>query len=416
MLKEQIASFLKAQSVEPEKFQVGAAFGHFLVYNTDLTAVKYDGEDGIASLLEYMERNGWEGIYEEDEIIGVRKEKATVLLKCGGQLEFQMAKTDHLQEIDQAYLDFIQGLFDELKARKQMLLSIGYQPVSKAEDIPVVPMVKYQYLQQYLADNKEALEYEKAASTVRVVIDYAHSDDFERKFRVATALSPVFSALFDNVPMWSGTLYKGYVGSVKLRNHYDKKISYIGNVMNENAVYKFDQYADFIAKMPAVAVNTKEATAYVGAASNRDAYETKTINNNDIISMLNMCQADVRVTEEGIELSMVDALPYPLNMAFVALIKGLFYNIDQLAATYDLVQHFKQFDIDAAKLNIVENGMNTKYGEGTVRELAKDLFFMATPTLSPQEQHYIQPLDAIIFKEICPKDVAARQLEAMLNQ
>ena len=35
---------------------------------------------------------------------------------------------------------------------------------------------------------------------------------------------------------------------------------------------------------------------------------------------------EIKVTNRGLELSFVDALPYPLNMAYVALIKGLFYN------------------------------------------------------------------------------------------
>ena len=34
-------------------------------------------------------------------------------------------------------------------------------------------------------------------------------------------------------------------------------------------------------------------------------------------------------------------------------------------------------------------------------------------TYPEKEQHYTQPLDAIIFKEICPKDITKRQLKAM---
>lgn len=417
MLKEKLAQFLKDRSVEHEQFKIGVTFGHLLVYAHDLSAVGYEGDDGLASLLEYMEqRNNWEGIYEDDNIVGVRKQNITLLLGIGGQLNLTVDATDNLQVIDKAYLDFIQGLFEELKARKQILLSIGYQPVTRAEDIVPVPMVKEGYVAQYLNGNKEGLEYLKAACGMRVTINYAHSDDFERKFRVATALSPVLAALFDNVPAWGGADYTQFAGSFKIRNNFDKKIGYIPNVLNENAAYKFDQYADTIAKMPAVAKAEGDNIVYVGEKSNNDTYEAQNLTDDDLIAILNMTASDVRVTEKGIELAMVDALPYPLCMAFVALVKGLFYNIDQLAAVYDLIQHFKQFDVDAAKINVVEKGMETKYGEGTIRDLTKDLFFMATPTLPPNEQHYIQPLDAIIFKNICPKDVAARQLKSMLER
>ena len=412
MLKEQIADFLKAQSVEPDHFKIGCRFAHILVRSGDLTALPYDGEDGIASLLEYMARNDWQALYENDDIIGVRKNNATVLLLAGGQIELAIDKTDSLQQIDKTYLDFLQSIMAELEARKQVLLAVGYQPVTMAQDIDVVPMAKHQMMAQFLADNKSGLELEKAAAPMTVIIDYAHSDDFEKKYRVATALAPAFAALFDNVAMWGGQEYTGFCGNTKLRNDSNKKLSYVPNVLTEGS-YKFGQYADMIAKMPAVAVAQGENITYVGEQSNEEVFSGKPATEDDIISMLNMCQADVRATEQGIELRMVDSLPYPLNMAFIAIVKGLFYNPEQLDAALEYAAGFKQFDIDAIKLSIVEKGTEAKYGEGAIADLVKDLLFMATPYLPQFEQHYLQPLDAVIFKGISPKKVTARQLNAM---
>lgn len=414
MLKDQIAAFLKEQAVEPDDFKIGTRFAHVLVRVGDLTAVPYEGDDGIASLLEYMERNDWQGIYENDEIIGVRKGMATVLLLAGGQMELQIEKSDSLQQIDKTYLDFLQSIMAELEDRKQILLAVGYQPVTKAEDIAVVPMAKHQMMTAFLADYKSGLELEKAAAPLTVIIDYAHSDDFEKKYRVATALAPAFAALFDNTAMWGGEAYEGFCGTVKLRNASNKKLTYIPNVLTEGS-YKFGQYADTIAKMPAVALAQGEEIIYAGDKSNEEAFADREVSADDIVSMLNMCQADVRATAEGIELRMTDSLPYPLNMAFVAMVKGLFYNPEQLDAAYEYAGGFKQFDIDTIKLAIVEKGMEAKYGEGAIADLVKDLLFMATPYLPQFEQHYLQPLDAVIFKGITPKKVTARQMKAMLD-
>ena len=62
MLKEQIVECLKKNEVIHEEFKVGVSFGHFLVSREDLQAVPFDGEQGIESLLEYLNRNGWEGL------------------------------------------------------------------------------------------------------------------------------------------------------------------------------------------------------------------------------------------------------------------------------------------------------------------------------------------------------------------
>lgn len=146
MLKEQIVGSLKKNEVAHEEFKLGVCFGHFLVNRDDLKAVPFEGEQGIESLLEYLTRNGWEGLYEEEALIGVRKDNATVLLQAGGQIEVWIAKTASLKVIDKTYLDFLQNLGSELEARNQLLLSIGYQPVSKAEDIELMPMAKAKLL------------------------------------------------------------------------------------------------------------------------------------------------------------------------------------------------------------------------------------------------------------------------------
>jgi hypothetical protein len=38
---------------------------------------------------------------------------------------------------------------------------------------------------------------------------------------------------------------------------------------------------------------------------------------------------------------------------------------------------------------------------------------MSTPPLPEDEQHYTQPMDVIIFKDVCPKNITKRQMAAM---
>lgn len=122
---------------------------------------------------------------------------------------------------------------------------------------------------------------------------------------------------------------------------------------------------------------------------------------------------EIKLTASGMELHFVDALPYPLNMAYVALIKGLMYNADNLNALSEFVTNLSKELQDGLRASVIAEGMEAKFNEGTVREVAKDLYFMATPMLPENEQHYTQPLDAIIFKNICPKNITKRQLTAM---
>lgn len=411
MLKERIVACLKKNEVIHEEFQIGVSFGHFLVNREDLTAVPFDGENGIESLLEYLTRSDWEGLYEEDALIGAQKDNTTVLVQAGGQIEVQIAKTDSLKVIDKAYLDFLQSLGSELEARNQLLLSIGYQPVSKAEEIETVPMVKAQLLTEALKDDKAALQTLKAAAKTVVTLDYAHSDDMEKKYRVLYTLAPVFAALLDNVPVVDGADYDQFVAGIALDDAMQTALSKVENVISGHS-FKYAQYANIVANAPAIAVEEGQSIKATDL-TNEEVYDNRDVSDDAVAGVLDMMMPEIKLTASGMELHFVDALPYPLNMAYVALIKGLMYNADNLNALSEFVTNLSKELQDGLRASVIAEGMEAKFNEGTVREVAKDLYFMATPMLPENEQHYTQPLDAIIFKNICPKNITKRQLTAM---
>ena len=411
MLKERIVACLKKNEVIHEEFQIGVSFGHFLVNRADLKAVPFDGETGIESLLEYLTRSDWEGLYEEDALIGVQKDNTTVLVQAGGQIEVQIAKTDSLKVIDKAYLDFLQSLGSELEARNQLLLSIGYQPVSKAEEIETVPMVKAQLLTEALKDDKAALQTLKAAAKTVVTLDYAHSDDMEKKYRVLYTLAPVFAALLDNVPVVDGAGYDQFAAGIALDDAMQTALSKVENVISGHS-FKYAQYANIVANAPAIAVEEGQSIKATDL-TNEEVYDNRDVSDDAVAGVLDMMMPEIKLTASGMELHFVDALPYPLNMAYVALIKGLMYNADNLNALSEFVTNLSKELQDGLRASVIAEGMEAKVNEGTVREVAKDLYFMATPMLPENEQHYTQPLDAIIFKNICPKNITKRQLTAM---
>ena len=411
MLKEQIVGSLKKNEVAHEEFKLGVCFGHFLVNRDDLKAVPFEGEQGIESLLEYLTRNGWEGLYEEEALIGVRKDNATVLLQAGGQIEVWIAKTASLKVIDKTYLDFLQNLGSELEARNQLLLSIGYQPVSKAEDIELMPMAKAKLLAEQLQDDPAALKALKAAAKTVVVLDYAHSYDFEKKYRVVATLAPVFAALLDNIPVLDGEEYNQFTAGIALDDDKKTALAKVENVITGHS-FKYAQYSNFVANAPAVAVEENQQIV-ASAKTNEEVYEDQNMTAEQVAGVLDMVMPEVKATTRGLELHFVDALPYPLNMAYVALIKGLLYNADNMNALYEFVLNLNKDLLDSLRQTVIEQGMEAKFNEGTVQEVAKDLYFMSTPQLPEEEQHYTQPLDAIIFKHICPKNVTKRQLAAM---
>ena len=410
-IKEQIVAVLRKNEVVHEEFKIGVSFGHILVNREDMKAVPFDGEQGIESLLEYLTRGEWEGLYEEDYLIGAQKDNATVLLGAGGQIELHIAKTESLKVIDKTYLEFLQELGSELEARNQLLLSVGYQPVSKASEIETVPMAKARLLAEALKDDEAALQVLKGRAKTTVVLDYAHNDDFEKKYRVVHTLAPVLAAMFDNIPVVDGEDYEGFVAGLAMDDRMQTALAKVENVMSAHS-FKYAQYANITGNAPAIAVEENGAIVATDK-TNEAAYEDVKVVDDHAVAALDMMMTEVKATAQGLEVQYADALPYPLNMAYVALIKGLIYNVDNLNALQDFLNGIAPETRNNLRANAMEKGLDAAYMESTYREIAKDIYFMATPQLPEEEQHYTQPLDAIIFKNICPKDITKRQLKAM---
>lgn len=411
MLKERIVECLKKNEVVHEEFKLGVSFGHFLVERDGLKAVPFDGENGIESLLEYLTRDDWEGLYEGEALIGAYKDNATVLVQAGGQIELQIAKTDSLKVIDKTYLDFLHTLGSELEARNQLLLSVGYQPASSIDEIETVPMAKAQILAEALKDDRAALQTLKGAAKTVVTLDYAHSDDLEKKYRVAHIIAPVFAALLDNVPVVDGADYEKFTAGIALHDAMKTALSKVENIMSGHS-FKYAQYANIVASAPAIAAEEGE-TIVATDKTNEELYDDANVTDDQVAGILDMMMTEVKLTANGLELRSVDALPYPLNMAYVAMVKGLMYNADNLNALHEFVNGLSAEQQEKMRPGIIEQGMECPFSEGTVREVAKDMYFMSTPPLPEDEQHYTQPLDAIVFKNICPKNVTKRQMSAM---
>ena len=96
------------------------------------------------------------------------------------------------------------------------------------------------------------------------------------------------------------------------------------------------------------------------------------------------------------------------------MMKALMYNPDHITALQQLIEEMKEENLIAAHQEILTKGLKAPMREGTAFDLIKDLFFMITLTTGPKEQHYLQPLNALLFKDITTKGVSAKQFANML--
>ena len=153
---------------------------------------------------------------------------------------------------------------------------------------------------------------------------------------------------------------------------------------------------------------------YVGDKELREVYDEMT--EAMVKHSLNNVSPIVGVSEEGITINNIDAVPYPLNMAYVLLVKALLYNPDHMTAIQKMLEQIKEDGLLASRKEWLQKGIEAKLGEGSVYDMIKDIFFMVTLSIEPSEQHYIQPLNSLVFKNTKVYDVSARQFENIFKQ
>jgi len=408
MLKEELIDYFKSGEKEHDKFTIGAEFEHIIVNKVNFKAVPFLSTQGVESLLKELSTKGWQGVEEGNYLVALEKGGTAVTIEPGSQLELSIKNTNNIKEIDKAYLEFLKDVFPLLEERKQLMLAIGYQPVSKIAEIGFNPKERYQYMARYLKEQgKYAHNMMKGTAATQLTVDYAHQDDFRKKIQVIYALSPLMSALFDNSPIFEGELFQGHCLRRLIWNNCDDRRCQVANIMKKD--FGYADYAEFLLNTPPIFIKDGAQYIYTGEKTLAEVYSDRSLDLSEIEHAATMVFPDVRL-KNFLEIRMADALPYPLNLAYITLWKGLLYSQENLDALYEFIMNITGEDIEKANKDIIQEGLNAQLGQGSLRELAKDVFFMAGNYIPPHESHYLQPLEVIIFKELVPREITLKHL------
>lgn len=408
MLKDQLVDFMKSFERDHDEFMLYVTFEHVLVYEKNFQAVKYDEAQGIRDLLEYLGRAGWQLLEEDGLLIGAEKDKEKVRLGVGGQIAWTYGPFFEMADLDQAYLGFIECLFEELRRRGMTLLATGHQPVTAAADIELIPTAENKCLLAYAGDNAALKDALLASAQTTVSMQYAHVDNFEKRYQAASIIQPALAALFDNAAWICGK--ENTQPLVNLNNRVSAKENFYQVEDTLANSFKYVDFADFLLEAPAICTKSGDC---LGEEKLEDVYADG-IEREDILRTLRLVKPMVSFDEHGMTITGVDTVPYPLNMAYVLLVKALLYNPDHITALQKVIEEMKEENIVTAHQETLKKGLQAPMGEGTTFDLIKDLYFMITLTVGPKEQHYLQPLNALLFKNITTKGVSAKQFASML--
>ena len=375
--KEQIIKYFESGIKEIKDFRIGIEHEKFLFGNQDNKRIDYSKiKEMFSSLLEF----GWNPILEKGNIIGLNKGGKNITLEPGNQIELSGDKLITLHEACAESHDYLFELRQVSKKLDIKIVSAGFDPISKLEEIPNNPKQRYELMTKDMPLGGElSLDMMYRTCGTQLNIDYNSEDNFVKKFKIANSIVPISIALFAN----SSIVEKKKSNYLSYRSKVWQNTSRGGlpKLFLENL--DFEKYADFIINFPILFIQQKEKYFSGKKYKFKDFMDGKIdeINNrvpseNDLSIHLSTIFTENRL-KKYIELRSMDTCGWDCLCSGPAFYIGLLYgNIDEV---YELVSKWDKNKIINAYLDAPQKGLNTQL-------MGKDLLYWSSILLNISRQ------------------------------
>src|ERR1700687_3866810 len=202
----------------PEKWRIGTEYEKVAVSATDGRALPFSGPRGVEEILRRLtDRYGYEPDDEHGRIISLKGERAPITIEPGGQIELS---GEQCETIHCAHHEFTQHAEQLVEIGRQIgaaVLGVGIQPVSRIDEIELLPKARYHIMYPYMArKGRLGQRMMKQTAGVQANLDYGDEADAMRKMRLSMGMVPLVYAMFANSPLCDGRLngYQSYRGHI----------------------------------------------------------------------------------------------------------------------------------------------------------------------------------------------------------
>ena len=370
--KTKIIQYFETGIKDKKDFKIGIEHEKFLFNNQNNKRIDYLK---IKEMFSVLQEFGWKPILEKENIIGLNKGGKNITLEPGNQIELSGDKLNHIHEACAESHDYLFELKQVTKKLDISIVSAGFDPISKLEEIPNNPKQRYKLMTKDMPLGGElSLDMMYRTCGTQLNIDYNSEKDFIKKFKIVNSITPISISLFAN----SSIVEKKKSNYLSYRSKVWQNTSRGGlpKLFLENL--DFEKYADFIMNFPILFIQYKEK--YISGKKYRfkDFMDGRIneINNrlpieDDLSTHLSTIFTENRL-KKYIELRSMDACGWDCLCSGPAFYIGILYG--DLDEVYELVSKWDKDKIINAYLEAPKKGFNTQL-------MGKDLLYWSSTLL-----------------------------------
>ena len=371
--KEQIIEYFKSGVKDTKDFKIGIEHEKFLFNNQGNKRVDYPKiKEMFSALLEF----GWKPVLEKENIIALNKGGKNITLEPGNQIELSGDKLNHIHEACAESQDYLFELRQVTKKLNINIVSAGFDPISKLDEIPNNPKKRYELMTKDMPSGGElSLDMMYRTCGTQLNIDYNSEKDFIKKFKIVNSIVPISIALFAN----SSIVEKKNSGYLSYRSKVWQSTSRGGlpKLFFENL--NFEKYAEFVMDFPILFIQNNETYISGKKYTFKDfmdgkieEIENRLPTENDLTTHLSTIFTENRL-KKYIELRSMDTCGWDCLCAGPAFNVGMLYgNLDEV---YEIISSWDKDKIINAYLDAPQKGFNTQL-------MGKDLLYWASTLLN----------------------------------
>lgn len=403
---ERIINYFKNGETKHEDYTVGLEFEHFVLNKDTLESISYYGEDGLGETMhEICDNLNAKPYYNNESILGCDTDKFSISIEPGAQFEISIKSQLSIEKLYQDYIETLNLILPIFAKRNQILVPLGYNPVSKIEDIKLIPKIRYNHMFEHFnslnKENNMGWNMMKGTSSVQVTIDYSDEADCIRKYFLASAIAPILYAAFDNAYIFEKEPYANYNVRQRVWEKTDKSRSGLLDFAFEDMSY--ERYAKFILDTTPIFVEENGEIINVNKKLFKELFDPENGTDDEIFHAISIVFPDVRL-KTYLEFRMMDGVNYPTNFAIISLIKGLFYSEESLSELEKIFRGTTYEEVMQTKSDTLLHGLKANYKGITILDHLKKLYELAYNALG-DEAHFLAPIKEIIDSGKSPKDV-----------
>ena len=316
----------------------------------------------------------WKEVKENENIVGLKIDGKSISLEPGNQIELSGDKLSNIHEVCSESYDFQNKLDQVCKEIGLKTMSIGYDPITKLSNAPKNPKQRYKLMTKEMPKGgKLSLNMMYQTSGTQINLDYLSEDDFKKKFKIISYLTPISIAIFAN----STILENKPSGYLSYRSKVWQNTSRGGlpKIFLENM--DFEKYADFAINFPLLFIYKNKEHKNLNNKTFGDFMKgsLSEVNNHlptfeDLELHLSTIFTEIRL-KKYIEMRSLDACEWDCHCAGPAFYTGLIYG--KLDESLDLIKDWKSEDVLKAYLDAPKKGLKTEINGKSILEWGKIL-------------------------------------------